>query len=145
MHDFPLWGCLCCVQALVDAIAVKAGVPKKTAALVLGATLDVIVDSVCEGHKVSLVGFGTFASKDRAERMARNPKTGEQFKGVRPLHFAASRRPHAPILSAFHSLPSQWRRLQCHHFLSANLSKTLSRKPEVSTASDRRAIAHILC
>ena len=39
-------------QALVDAIAAKAGVSKKTAQLVLGATLDVIVDSVAQGHKV---------------------------------------------------------------------------------------------
>ena len=50
-------------QALIDAIAIKAGVPKRTAALVLAASLDVIVDSVCEGHKVSLVGFGSFQSK----------------------------------------------------------------------------------
>ena len=46
-------------QALVDAIALKAGVSKKTAGLVLSATLDVIVDSVCNGHKVSLIGFGS--------------------------------------------------------------------------------------
>lgn len=67
------------LQALVDAIAAKAGVSKKTASLVLGATLDVIVDSVAEGHKVSLVGFGTFSAKDRPEREARNPKTGEKM------------------------------------------------------------------
>ena len=65
--------------ALVDAIALKAGVSKKTAALVLGATLDVIVDSVCDNHKVSLVGFGTFSAKERPEREARNPKTGEKM------------------------------------------------------------------
>ena len=66
-------------QALVDAIALKAGVSKKTAGLVLAATLDVIVDSVCEGHKVSLVGFGSFQSKERPERVARNPKTGDKM------------------------------------------------------------------
>jgi len=66
-------------QALVDAIALKAGVSKKTASMVVAATLDVIVDSVCEGSKVSLVGFGTFSSKDRPEREARNPKTGEKM------------------------------------------------------------------
>ena len=66
-------------QALVDAIAVKAGVSKKTASIVLGATLDVIVESVCEGHKVSIVGFGSFTSKHRPERQARNPKTGEKM------------------------------------------------------------------
>jgi len=66
-------------QALVDSIAIKAGVSKKTAGLVLGATLDVIVDSVSEGHKVSLIGFGTFTAKQRPQREARNPKTGEKM------------------------------------------------------------------
>jgi len=66
-------------QALVDAVALKAGVSKKTAGIVLAATLDVIVASVCEGHKVSLVGFGSFDSKLRPERVVRNPKTGENM------------------------------------------------------------------
>ena len=66
-------------QALVDAIALKAGVSKKTASMVLGATLDVVVESVCDGHKVSLVGFGSFQSKLRPEREVRNPKTGEKM------------------------------------------------------------------
>lgn len=66
-------------QEMVDAIAVKAGVSKKTAALVLASTLDVIVESVASGNKVSLVGFGTFDSKERPEREGRNPKTGEKM------------------------------------------------------------------
>ena len=66
-------------QALVDAISAKAGVSKKTASEVLAATLDVIVESVADGNKVSLVGFGTFDSKERPERMGRNPKTGEEM------------------------------------------------------------------
>ena len=41
------------------------------------AALDVIVESVARGDKVSLVGFGTFDSKERAARDGRNPKTGE--------------------------------------------------------------------
>ena len=36
-----------------------------------------IVESVARGDKVSLVGFGTFDSKERAARDGRNPKTGE--------------------------------------------------------------------
>ena len=65
-------------QEMVDAIATKAGVSKKTAALVLASTLDVIVESVASGNKVSLIGFGTFDSKERPEREGRNPKTGEK-------------------------------------------------------------------
>ena len=32
------------------------------------------------GDKVQLVGFGTFESKDRPARTARNPRTGEAVK-----------------------------------------------------------------
>ena len=66
-------------QEMVDAIATKAGVSKKTAAAVLSSTLDVIVESVASGNKVTLVGFGTFDSKERPEREGRNPKTGEKM------------------------------------------------------------------
>jgi len=74
-------------QQLIDMIAVKAGVSKKTAGLVLKASLDVIVDSVCQGNKVSLLGFGSFSSKERPERQARNPQTGA------PMTIAAARVP----------------------------------------------------
>ena len=66
-------------QQMVDAISSKAGVSKKTAGLVLAATLDVIVESVAAGNKVSIVGFGTFDSKERPEREGRNPKTGQKM------------------------------------------------------------------
>jgi len=64
---------------LVDAIAAKAGVSKKLASTVLASTLDVIVESVANGDKVSLIGFGTFDSKHRAAREGRNPNTGEKL------------------------------------------------------------------
>jgi DNA-binding protein HU-beta len=64
---------------LVDSVAKKAGVSKKTAAEVLSATLDVIVDSVSEGNKVSLLGFGTFRPRDKPAREARNPRSGEKM------------------------------------------------------------------
>jgi len=58
---------------------VKAGVSKKMANQVLGAALDVIVESVSNGDKVSLIGFGTFHRKVRPAREGRNPKTGEKM------------------------------------------------------------------
>ncbi|MCG9890864.1 MAG: HU family DNA-binding protein [Thermosynechococcaceae cyanobacterium MS004] len=64
---------------LVDAIAEKANVTKKDADAILNATLDIIIESVASGEKVSLVGFGTFEKRDRAAREGRNPKTGESM------------------------------------------------------------------
>lgn len=65
---------------LVDQIAAKANVTKKDADLVLSAMLDVILDTVAAGDKVTLVGFGTFEARERQAREGRNPSTGEPIK-----------------------------------------------------------------
>lgn len=65
---------------LIDQIAAKANVTKKDADVVLTAILDTIVESVAEGEKVTLVGFGTFEARDRQAREGRNPSTGKPIK-----------------------------------------------------------------
>jgi DNA-binding protein HU-beta len=65
---------------LVDKIAEKASVTKKDADIILSAILDVILDTVASGDKVTLVGFGTFEARDRQAREGRNPSTGEPIK-----------------------------------------------------------------
>lgn len=67
-------------EELISEISKKAKVSKKDAALVLSATIDSIQNSVKKGHKVTLVGFGTFSSKKRAARNGRNPQTGKTIK-----------------------------------------------------------------
>ena len=51
------------------------------------AALDVIVETVANGDKVSLVGFGTFHSKRKEAREGRNPGTQE------PIHIPATTTP----------------------------------------------------
>lgn len=65
---------------LVDAIAQAADVTKKDADKVLSAALEVIMDAVSHGDKVTLVGFGSFESRERKAREGRNPKTGEKME-----------------------------------------------------------------
>jgi len=65
---------------LVDKIAEKANVTKKDADSILTAMLEVILDTVASGDKVTLVGFGTFEARDRQAREGRNPSTGEPIK-----------------------------------------------------------------
>ncbi|MEO0455397.1 MAG: HU family DNA-binding protein [Cyanobacteria bacterium P01_A01_bin.114] len=62
---------------LIDTVAEKAGVSKKIADTVVTATIDVIMEAVSDGEKVSLIGFGSFEPRDRKAREGRNPKTGE--------------------------------------------------------------------
>jgi DNA-binding protein HU-beta len=62
---------------LVDKVAEKSGVTKKQADSVLSAAIEAIMETVSQGDKVTLVGFGSFERRDRKEREGRNPKTGE--------------------------------------------------------------------
>jgi integration host factor subunit beta len=39
---------------------------------------DTISDALAEGDRVELRGFGAFSTKERASRVGRNPRTGEQ-------------------------------------------------------------------
>ena len=64
---------------LINAAAEKAGLSKKDTETAINAAIEVISDCLAEGDKVQLVGFGAFETKVRAERMGRNPKTGEDI------------------------------------------------------------------
>ena len=63
---------------LVAAIAEKAGIRKKDAEAALNAFIEVVTETLKKGDKVEIRGFGTFLMKERAPRVARNPKTGEK-------------------------------------------------------------------
>jgi len=62
---------------LIDAISDSAGLTKADAGRALDGTITAVTDALAGGDSVSLIGFGTFAVKDRAERQGRNPQTGE--------------------------------------------------------------------
>lgn len=62
---------------LVNAIAKNEGMEKKNAEKAVNAVIAAVSDSLARGEKVQLIGFGTFEVRDRAEKRARNPRTGE--------------------------------------------------------------------
>lgn len=62
---------------LVALVSEKAGLTKKDADKAVSAVVRAITETLEKGDKVSLVGFGTFEVKERAERSGRNPATGE--------------------------------------------------------------------
>ena len=65
---------------LIDHIANSADISKASASRALEATLGAITETLKAGDNVSLVGFGSFAVTQRAARMGRNPKTGEEVR-----------------------------------------------------------------
>ncbi len=62
---------------LISAVAEKTGISKKDSEKAINAALDAITAAVANGEKVQLIGFGTFELRERAEKQARNPRTGE--------------------------------------------------------------------
>ena len=67
-------------QELVDSIASKADISKKSADAALKAFMESVQEELKKGGKVSLVGFGTFEVAKRAAREGKNPQTGEKMK-----------------------------------------------------------------
>ena len=65
---------------LVNLVAARTELTKTDVSLVVDAAIDTIIDSVVEGKKVSILGFGSFEPRDRSARQGLNPKTGEKIK-----------------------------------------------------------------
>ena len=78
---------------LVAVVAEKAGLTKKDAERVVNATVDTIVQSLREGEKVQISGFGIFETKEREARVGRNPRTKEavQIPATRTPTFKPSK------------------------------------------------------
>jgi DNA-binding protein HU-beta len=65
---------------LITSIASKSGLNKKNSEAALDAFMASIEEGLKQGDKVSLVGFGSFEVRERAERIGRNPQTKEEIK-----------------------------------------------------------------
>ena len=74
-HPFPMNK-----ADLVNLVAARTELTKTDVSLVVDAAIDTIIDSVVEGKKVSILGFGSFEPRDRSARQGLNPKTGQKIK-----------------------------------------------------------------
>lgn len=66
--------------SLVDHIASKTGLTKKSVSDVLESFMDGVMMTVKKGDTVTLTGFGTFKASKRSARTGRNPQTGASIK-----------------------------------------------------------------
>ena len=66
-------------QDLIAKVAETAELSKKQAALVVNTVFDTISESLSNGEKVQIIGFGSFNVRERAERKGRNPQTGAEL------------------------------------------------------------------
>lgn len=70
-----------------------ADLPRKTVRESLDFVIQEITQTVLGGEAVKLTGFGTFEVRKRADRVGRNPKTGESLliKSHRVVFFRPTR------------------------------------------------------
>ena len=66
--------------AIVARVARRMGLNKFTAEGAVDTVLDAIAESLAKEEDVRIAGFGTFRTRDRAARTARNPATGESVQ-----------------------------------------------------------------
>ena len=64
---------------LVASVAEKSGLTKKDSEKAVNAVSAAITESMENGEKVQLVGFGTFEVRERKARKAQNPQTKEEI------------------------------------------------------------------
>lgn len=65
-------------KELVHRIAEKTGVTKVVAKDVIQSFLNSIIDELSEGNRLEFREFGVFESRERAARLAQNPRTLEK-------------------------------------------------------------------
>ncbi len=73
---------------LVEDVARASELTKKDAERLVEIVFESIIDTLNQGEKIELRGFGSFRVRERSARRGRNPKTGE------PVDIAAKRIPY---------------------------------------------------
>lgn len=67
-------------KMLIDRIAQRTGQKRVDVRDTIQVFLDEIIDELADGNRLEFRGFGVFEVRNRAERMAQNPKTLEQVR-----------------------------------------------------------------
>jgi len=64
---------------LISKMSEKSNLTKKDAEVALKAMMESVIETLENKEKVQLIGFGTFETRERAERKGRNPRTKEEM------------------------------------------------------------------
>ena len=65
---------------LIEKVSATTDLTKKDATAAVEAVFETIKDSLANGEKVQVIGFGNFEVRYRAARKGRNPQTGEEIQ-----------------------------------------------------------------
>ncbi len=77
---------------LTEAVYQEVGLSRNESAQLVESVLDEIAGTLSKGESVKVSSFGTFSVRNKAQRIGRNPKTGEEVPILprRVLVFRAS-------------------------------------------------------
>jgi integration host factor subunit alpha len=64
---------------IVEQIYERVGFSKKEAAELVEKVFDIIKETLAQGEKVKISGFGNFVVRQKNARKGRNPQTGEEI------------------------------------------------------------------
>ncbi|MBI1922385.1 MAG: integration host factor subunit alpha [Geobacter sp.] len=64
---------------IVEKIYEKIGFSKKESAELVDKVFDIIKETLEDGEKIKIAGFGNFVVKEKSDRRGRNPQTGEEI------------------------------------------------------------------
>lgn len=64
---------------LVENVYLKTGFSKKESADIVEMVFDLMKDTLENGEKIKIAGFGNFVVKEKSTRRGRNPQTGEEI------------------------------------------------------------------
>lgn len=62
---------------LINLISSKANITRLKAEAVVNTIFDSMVETLKDGHRIEIRGFGSFVNREYDARDGRNPKTGE--------------------------------------------------------------------
>jgi len=65
---------------LSEAVFNAVGLSKNESADLVENVLKLMADALVDGEQVKISSFGTFSVRNKAERVGRNPKTGEEVR-----------------------------------------------------------------
>ena len=83
---------------LSEAVFREVGLSRNESAALVESVIQYMSDALVDGEQVKISSFGTFSVRSKAERLGRNPKTGEEVPisprrvlSFRPSHLMKER------------------------------------------------------
>jgi integration host factor subunit alpha len=65
---------------LIESVYLTTGFSKKESAAIIEMVFDLMKNTLQDGEKIKIAGFGNFVVKDKSSRRGRNPQTGNEIE-----------------------------------------------------------------